>query len=93
MKKHKLGLSTRTFIILISLSAVFLLVTVLIEVARAKHEKTEVEAIRREPVVKQVNTAAVTVPGHDEHHAQRIQQPEAIIHSFVCFFHPDPPAP
>lgn len=31
MKKHKLGLSTRTFIILISLSAVFLLVTVLIQ--------------------------------------------------------------
>ena len=33
MKKHKLGLSTKTFIILISLSAVFLLVTVLIQTA------------------------------------------------------------
>ena len=33
MKKRKLGLSTKTFIILISLSAVFLLVTVLIQTA------------------------------------------------------------
>lgn len=31
MKKHKLGLSTRTFLVLISLSAVFLLATVLIQ--------------------------------------------------------------
>ena len=31
MKKHKLGLSTKTFIILVSLSAVFLVVTVLIQ--------------------------------------------------------------
>ncbi|MBP1555000.1 MAG: HAMP domain-containing protein, partial [Oscillospiraceae bacterium] len=33
MKKHKLGLSTRTFVILVSLSAVFLLATILIQTA------------------------------------------------------------
>ena len=52
MKKHKLGLSTKTFIILVSLSAVFLLVTVLIQTAffgsfYARTKKTEInEALK-----------------------------------------------
>ena len=52
MKKHKLGLSTRTFVILVSLSAVFLLATILIQTAffgtfYAKTKKQEInEALR-----------------------------------------------
>ena len=52
MKKHKLGLSTRTFVILVSLSAVFLLATILIQTAffgtfYARTKKQEInEALR-----------------------------------------------